>query len=238
MVLPWHNFNFFNNATISAKPRIAISACLNGEAVRYDGTDKLLETTSTMLPKHLTLLPICPEVGAGLSVPRPPVQLVQTDHALEVIGRHDKTLNVTTALHTFRQQCHRHIHHRLCGYIFKSHSPSCGLNSTPIFNSQDEQIGIGSGLQADYFQQQMPWLYLQDESQLQTDRQCQQFIMQCLLSFDLQQGSQDSGLAAIHQHYQFLIDKLTNRSQALLQTCVRNQAQTRYWTLLLKALKE
>ena len=99
-----NDFNFFLPSSREEKPTVAISACLNGEAVRYDGSSKRLETTSTILSNSLTLIPICPEVGAGMSVPRPPIQLVNIDGRIEAIGRHDKTLNMTRALHQYRQQ--------------------------------------------------------------------------------------------------------------------------------------
>ena len=235
MILPWQGFNFFLASSKSSQPEVAISACLNGEALRYDGTAKLLETTSTLLPRHLTLLPICPEVGAGLGVPRAPVQLVKTHRGLEAMGREDANLNVTAELTRYRQQSLKQQHKTLCGYIFKSRSPSCGLNSSPIYNQQGEQIAIGSGLQASYFQQQMPWLVLTEESRLQTDIQCQQFIQRCLLSWDIQRGAEEAGLVAVHRHYRFLIKTLDGTRQELLENAAKLQPQ-RYREQFLSAL--
>ena len=235
MIIPWHNFSFFLSATELGKPAVAISACLTGEAVRYDGRDNLLETTSTLLSSHLNLLTICPEVGAGLSVPRPPVQLVRTQKGIEVIGRDDKTLNVTAALSAFRQQSLEQVDKQLCGYIFKSRSPSCGLNSSPVFNQQGQPIGLSSGVQASYFQQQMPWLVFAEETQLQSEQQCQQFIMRCLITQDIQKGSEQTSLIAVHRHYQFLIEPLDKQLRNLLDEAANTQPQ-HYLQRLFEAL--
>ncbi len=237
-MLLWHDFTFFCSTTATAKPRVAMSACLNGEAVRYDGSSKALETTSTLLAKHLTLLPICPEVGAGQPVPRPPVQLVQSNRGLEAIGREDNRLNVTAALDHYRKDCLQQIQAQLCGYIFKSRSPSCGIGTTPIFNTQGQQISTGNGLHADYFQQQLPWLVFADETELQSHQQCQRFIMSCLLGFDLQQATQQAGLMAVHRHYRFISDSLDGKAQGLLQEYLKADAAGNYWALLLKALAQ
>ncbi len=229
-------FSFFIKENPPEKPQVAISACLNGEAVRYDGTSKRLATTSTLLSNALTLLPICPEVGAGMTTPRPPIQLVRTGDQIEAVGRDDKNLNPTPQLEQFRQQSIDRLAPSLCGYIFKARSPSCGINSTPIFNSEGEDIGVGSGLQAAYVQQTLPWLPIQEEQDLATEQQCQQFIFQCQVLRDLRLGCQQQGLAAVHKHYVTIINVLPNQQQAALEASMKAGTQERYWEILLRAL--
>lgn len=56
--------------------KILISACLLGQPVRYDGTDK---ATSHELIRQWQLegrlIPVCPEVDAGLPTPRPAAEI-------------------------------------------------------------------------------------------------------------------------------------------------------------------
>jgi len=57
--------------------KILVSACLLGQAVRYNGTDK--PANSAFLIKLVTegrAVPFCPEVASGLPVPRPPAEIV------------------------------------------------------------------------------------------------------------------------------------------------------------------
>jgi uncharacterized protein YbbK (DUF523 family) len=56
--------------------KVLISACLLGVKVRYDGGDNPQE--SSILDRWRAegrLVPVCPEVAGGLSVPRPPAEI-------------------------------------------------------------------------------------------------------------------------------------------------------------------
>jgi uncharacterized protein YbbK (DUF523 family) len=231
---PWLDYPWLMSATYNTKPQVAISACLNGERVRYDGAEQTLPTTS-VLAEQLQLLSLCPEVAAGMTVPRPPIQLVETENQIAARGRDDTTIDMTTALHRVRQNHLQRFSESLCGYIFKSRSPSCGLHSTPLFNAQNKQIALGSGLQATYFQQQLPWLAFCEETQLQTTNQCRRFAWLCRLVLDLRLASQQYQLATLHDHYQGLIELLPTDRQAQLNACIQHADPLQYWQLLVSA---
>ena len=55
--------------------RIAVSGCLLGEEVRYDGGHRRSETVAGALGEAFELVSECPEVGIGLGVPRPKIRL-------------------------------------------------------------------------------------------------------------------------------------------------------------------
>ena len=55
---------------------ILVSACLLGEAVRYNGTDR--RSDDPILKRWLAegrVVPVCPEIAAGAPVPRPPSEI-------------------------------------------------------------------------------------------------------------------------------------------------------------------
>ena len=196
---------FFYAHTQQAKPAVMVSSCLLGEKVRYDGKDQHLPLIS-LLQGELQLIGCCPEVGAGFSVPRPPIQLVKIDNDLIARGRDNHQLIATKALVDFSQHSLSNSHPQLCGYLLKSRSPSCGLNSTPLFDNNGEEIGRDGGLQATYFQQHKPWLIFAEETTLTTEQACQQFIYQCRVLWEAQQcqkSEQDKFLA----HYGLQRDK-------------------------------
>ncbi len=58
--------------------RIAVSACLLGEACRYDGRSKPCVRVQELVALGHELVPICPEVAGGLPTPRTPCEIVQT----------------------------------------------------------------------------------------------------------------------------------------------------------------
>lgn len=110
---------------------VAISACLTGQAVRYDGSDAAADLPGADLAGVFDYEPVCPEVGIGLGVPRPPIRLVGEGGSLRAVGVDDPNLDVTDALSAFgRAQAARLD--GVCGYIFMARSPSCGLASVKV----------------------------------------------------------------------------------------------------------
>ena len=118
--------------TNNNKPKVGVSQCLLGHAVRYDGASKPNDTIINELDKIFDLVPICPEVEAGLGIPRPAVQLTEDLSNPNVTGRDDPSLDITLQMHDYCKQKTNQLS-GLAGFIFKSRSPSCGLNSTPVF---------------------------------------------------------------------------------------------------------
>jgi uncharacterized protein YbbK (DUF523 family) len=58
---------------------IFVSACLLGVACRYDGGSKPIPQLANLLNDKLLIIPFCPEVQGGLSIPRPPVEITGGD---------------------------------------------------------------------------------------------------------------------------------------------------------------
>jgi len=115
-----------------SKPLIGISQCLLGDAVRYDGKSKANQIILEQLAPLFEFLPVCPEVEAGLSIPRPPVQLTVSIENPRLTGRDDASIDITGIMHQYCKNKPAELA-QLAGFIFKSRSPSCGLNSTPVF---------------------------------------------------------------------------------------------------------
>lgn len=125
------------------------------------------------------LLPLCPEVGAGLGVPRPPVQLVNSMGGLRAVGRDDASLDVTVALEKFACQQLPELH-SIAGFIGKSRSPSCGLETTPLFDLTGSHYADGSGIFLRLLRQRYPRLPLEDELGIADPLRRAAFIQQVL----------------------------------------------------------
>jgi uncharacterized protein YbbK (DUF523 family) len=225
---------FYHPASAHVRAPVAVSACLLGEPVRYDGTDKYLDAVGRWLDGALQLVPVCPEVGAGLGVPRPPVRLVQSAAGtVRAVGRDDPILDATAALRNYAERSARELcnEHSLCGYLWKSRSPSCGLGSTPLFDNAGREMGVGSGIQADYFQTELPWLACSEETALGESTAAQRFILQCRLVFDVLYASA-APLTALHSHYQFLTHAFSADDQMLLATAAAAGARANYLATL------
>jgi uncharacterized protein YbbK (DUF523 family)/uncharacterized protein YbgA (DUF1722 family) len=118
---------------------IAVSSCLLGNNVRYDGTNCRNDYINGSLTKYLELVPVCPENLIGLGTPRPPIQLVQSNDGIRSMGVIDRNQDVTSQL----QQCAKDFlvqHPAVSGLILKSKSPSCGVNTSKLYDHYGQLI--------------------------------------------------------------------------------------------------
>ena len=155
------------------KPPVLVSACLLGEPVRYDGGHKRHAWLVERLLPEITMVAVCPEVGIGLGVPRPPIQLVESETGVRARGVEDPGLDVTDTLNAYGRQ---QAHDWLCGAILKSRSPSCGLGTTPLFDADGHETGLGSGLFAASLQAALPGLPCIDEAGLDDPEQRERWL--------------------------------------------------------------
>ena len=126
------------------RPVIAISSCLLGEQVRFDGGHKRHSWIIGPLGKYFDYRPICPEVAIGLGIPRPPIRLVGDPDRPRAVGVKDPDLDVTDPLAQFARRTASTLDD-VSGYIFKSKSPSWGMERVKLygeFAGQKKTIGI------------------------------------------------------------------------------------------------
>ncbi len=140
------------NAAGENPPRIGVSACLSGEAVRYDGGHKRQQWIVETLAREIELLPLCPEAGIGLGIPRPMIQLVAINGEIRVRGVAEPERDVTSALLAYADKIVREVS-EVDGWILKARSPSCGLHDTPVYDTAGRQIHSASGKFAERLQQ-------------------------------------------------------------------------------------
>jgi len=150
---------------LNKTPLIGVSRCLIGDAVRYDGQSKANRIILEQLAPLFELVPVCPEVEAGLSVPRPPVQLTGSIKSPRLTGRDDASLDVTDIMRRYCETKPAGLT-QLSGFIFKSHSPSCGLNSTPVFINDRCVTETGRGVFAQAMLSNNPDLPVIEDSAL------------------------------------------------------------------------
>ena len=157
------------------KVKVGVSRCLLGHAVRYDGDSKSHNIVIEKLGKLFELLPVCPEVEAGLAVPRPPVRLTGSITHPRLTGRDDPSLDVTELMQAFCNSRPGELSH-LCGFVFKSRSPSCGLYSTPVHIDGNCVTETGRGVFARAMTITYPELPVIEETELEMTVKYEQFV--------------------------------------------------------------
>ncbi len=155
-------------------PRVAVSACLLGQAVRYDGCDKYTVVIAHELKKYCTLLAVCPEVEIGLGVPRAKIRLTQVGKSIKVLQIDDSTLDFSDQLHNFADKYVKQ--QSLDGLVLQDRSPSCGIGNTALFSQAGVQIGNSSGLFAAKIIELLPRLVVVQANQLQSKSDIIQFV--------------------------------------------------------------
>lgn len=154
--------------------RIGVSACLMGQPVRYDGAHKH-DATVAALAREFELVPVCPEVGIGLGVPRPPLQLEGDLAAPRAVGVTLRSLDVTDALRDFGTRAAIELSD-LRGFVFKSRSPSCGLDSTPVHRADGSVRAGGTGLFALALMAALPHLPVEENDRLADPQRLADFL--------------------------------------------------------------
>ena len=102
------------------KPRVAVSACLLGESVRWDGGHRRDEGVLATIGPRVEWVPICPEVEIGLGVPRPPIG-VGADGRLRVLSTGE---DLTDRMASFAKARLDGLD-GIAGFVLKARSPSC-----------------------------------------------------------------------------------------------------------------
>jgi uncharacterized protein YbbK (DUF523 family) len=153
---------------VAKRIRIGISACLLGHAVRYDGAHKGDTLLCQFFSEHSELVPFCPEVAAGMGVPRPKIQWTRRENHIAVRQLDMPTIDVTDMLYNVAEQ-QRTLFSTFDGVIFKSRSPSCAVNDAPVLLDVGDSDLKRAGAFSERIQQLLPTLLVIDETQLQTE---------------------------------------------------------------------
>lgn len=128
---------------------VAVSACLLGEPTRYDGGDKRCQPLidSLVADTDTVMLPLCPELLAGMGCPRPAVHYAEGDGAAMLAGRPTKVVTAAgddcTALLDQGAARAEHLI-QLAGavaVVLKERSPSCGVRQ--IHGAEGLKAGLG-----------------------------------------------------------------------------------------------
>ena len=134
--------------------RILVSACLMGHAVRYDGSSKpLLHPALARWREEGRLVTLCPEMSAGLPVPRPPAEIEGGGNGADVLAGRARVLektggDVTAAFIAGAENALRLAKETGCAFaLLIDGSPSCG--SGFIYDgSFSGQRQVGNGVTA------------------------------------------------------------------------------------------
>ncbi len=120
--------------------QIAVSSCLLGERIRFDGGHKHNHFITDDLGAFTQFVPFCPE-HLAFGTPRPTIRLVHEKDGIEVHPSKSDDNLTEELLATSNAELTRLKAAPIRGIIFKSKSPSCGLGSALVYRTN----GYGAG---------------------------------------------------------------------------------------------
>lgn len=147
---------------------LAVSECLRGSAVRWDGDHNGEGWPRRVVEQLFDLIGICPEVGIGLGVPRPPIRLFAApgDAEPRAVVMTETPADITPRLTEYAATVASTVA-QVDGYIFADRSPSCGLAGVKVFAQDGSYRRIGRGIFAAAVRRSQPTLPAVDAECLQ-----------------------------------------------------------------------
>ena len=188
--------------------RIAVSGCLLGEAVRYDGGHRQSRYVTDALGAAFEMVSECPEVGIGLGVPRPKIRLERSGAAARLLGSRDEDL--TPLMDDYaRQAAARFDEARVAGVVLKSRSPSCGMGDVKLHEGGAVTSEDGTGIFASRLAAALPEAPRISETDLESPARRDHWLTRVFALAEIRAlaaGSPDvSGLYAFHARWKMAL---------------------------------
>ncbi len=161
---------------MSVPIRIGISTCLLGENVRYDGGHNRDRFITDTLGRYVQWVPVCPEVECGMGIPRETLRLVGSPDSPRLFTSKTGVDHTNRMLGWARKKLKTLEGEDLCGFIFKSKSPSSGVERVKVYHPDGGSVNKGIGLFAKAFMNHFPMIPVEEERRLHDPRLRENFI--------------------------------------------------------------
>ncbi len=189
--------------------KIAVSGCLLGEKIRFDGQHKHDSFITQDLGAFAQFVSFCPE-HLAFGTPRPTIRLVEEGEESYYVQSSKGLDNVTDALsQTSGTELQKLQNEPIRGIIFKSKSPSCGLGSALVYRDNGYAKEKDDGLFAKLCKAHFPLLPMEEEGRLCDPWLRENFVMQLFAYDDFENFKMTKPamkeLVAFHQSYKFML---------------------------------
>jgi uncharacterized protein YbgA (DUF1722 family)/uncharacterized protein YbbK (DUF523 family) len=158
--------------------KIGISSCLLGNEVRWNGGHKRDKYLTNILGQFVDYVPVCPEVEAGFGIPRETFRLVGDPEQPRLITFKSKADHTDRMLAWAKKRLKDLENEDLCGFIFKSDSPSSGMIRVKVYNEKGMPHKVGVGIFARAFMAHFPLIPAEDDGRLNNPVIRENFILQ------------------------------------------------------------
>lgn len=169
------------------KPVLVISKCLGFDSCRYDGSmieNEFIEK----LKRYVDVIPFCPEVQCGLTVPRDSLRIVEVNEKRELMQAKTK-INLTNEMIINSEKFLKDLK-GIDGFILKCKSPSCGVKDAKIYPSIEKCSALkrGKGFFTEKVIEYFPYIPIEDEGRLTNFKIREHFLSRIFILADFRKA--------------------------------------------------
>lgn len=230
------------------KIKLGISSCLLGNLVRYNGQHAMDRFLVDQLGQYVDWVPVCPEVECGLPVPRETMRLVGSPESPRLLTTRTGIDHTQKMLTWIEKKLPELEKENLNGFVFKSKSPSSGMQGVKVYTEKGMPSRRGSGLFAKAFMERFPLLPVEDEGRLNDAGLRENFIERIFVMHRwrayLESGASPAGLVDFHTRHKLLLMAHSPKDLKPMGNLVaqgrradKTRLLTEYLELLMPALK-
>jgi uncharacterized protein YbgA (DUF1722 family)/uncharacterized protein YbbK (DUF523 family) len=147
--------------------KIGVSACLLGQKVRYNGGHSRARYLTDTLGQWFDYVPVCPEVECGMSIPRETLRLVGDPDNPRLVTSKTGVDHTRQMKQWARKRLDDLAAEELCGFVFKSRSPSSGMERVKVYTPEGSPTGQKSvGIFARAFMDRFPRIPVEEDGRL------------------------------------------------------------------------
>lgn len=214
--------------------KIAVSGCLLGQSIRFDKQHKRDSFIMDELSVYAELISFCPE-HLAFGSPRPSIRMVKVEENLNIIS--NKTGDNLTAalLEKSNQELEKIKSENIRAIIFKSKSPTCGLMSSKVYQTNGYVEAKDDGVFAALCKKEFGYLPMEEEGRLCDPWLRENFVMQVFAYDDFEnfkENAQMKDLVVFHQYYKFLLQSKDENIYRELGKIVGNHESKPFETIL------
>jgi uncharacterized protein YbgA (DUF1722 family)/uncharacterized protein YbbK (DUF523 family) len=162
--------------TTPAAVRIGVSSCLLGQKVRFDGGHKRDAFLVDTFGAFVEWVPVCPEVEAGMGLPREPIRLLRSGSDIRLVGVKSSIDHTDGMSRWSAHRAEKLAREDLDGYILKKDSPSCGMERVKVYDTGGAPARTGRGVFAAALMARFPLLPVEEEGRLSDPRLRDNFV--------------------------------------------------------------
>ncbi|MFH1351200.1 MAG: DUF523 and DUF1722 domain-containing protein, partial [Pseudomonadota bacterium] len=118
------------------------------------------------LGQYVEFVPVCPEVECGLGIPRESMRLVGDPQSPRLVTIRSHIDHTDRMLVWAKKRVLELEKESLCGFIFKSDSPSSGMERVKVYNEKGMPEKKGVGMFARAFMEHFPLIPVEEDGRL------------------------------------------------------------------------